>query len=383
MTRALLATAHQRGLDLSAGGTFARALAAYYFTQAPTDGSSAFLASAGSGVRRVENRGDGLGRCLLMEKAATNILHQSRDMNASGWSGLGATSNDEEGPDGVVTATRVVCASGAVGSYRAPIATNASGRYVGSIWVKRKRGLGSGTIQGEIPTWTSVGAGAIVSGAITETYQRLDGSADSVSTSPNYLPCEGRAGGAFSAMAIDAEYDLHQVEEGWYPTSPIVTTSADVTRPADSLYYASGAYPASFLSMGLVIEFAPDASSAEIDSASELWHLVGIENTTVGAESDYGVSFHAAGSGAVMVRLEGALAPIADTTITFSRGQHLAIKAEPLAGKLTVSGATTGNGTFTGTGTAWPGGLSLYIGNDSTTAHPATGRFVGARLVGA
>ena len=116
-------------LDLTQGGTFARSSAAYYYTQAPTDGSSAFLASASPGTRRVENRGDGLGIGYLSEKSATNYVLRSRALDNAAWTaGAGSISADAQaGPDGSGIADRETLASGQYGVYQASPGPSGSG----------------------------------------------------------------------------------------------------------------------------------------------------------------------------------------------------------------------------------------------------------------
>ena len=192
------------------------------------------------------------------------------------------------------------------------------------------------------------------------------------------MPFDGRTGGPFTAQALDGEIDLSQVEAGYYPTSAIATGAGNVTRPADTLSYATGAYPAGFLTNGVVIVFAPDASSAEIVSATEKWTLLSNgPNGISGLGIEDAVRIRENG-GVCVVELVQAHTVRAPLTVTFSRGQALTITAKPSAGSITVSGATTGNGTNTGTGGAWTSGQTIYVGGDSAALNNVTGRYVGA-----
>lgn len=357
-------------LDLSSGGTFSRALSAFYYTGAPTDGVRAFMVAAASGVRRVEDRGDGLGRCLLMEKSATNLVKQNRDpTQTSAWQ-VGTstpTAGDENGPDGSATGTRIQIAAGGYSPYQAITTSNLE--VTGSIWHKRKRGIGVGNSQCSLPNNSvTVGTGASISKTLSETWQR-DSASTNVGGGGTVQELEGRAGTGFTAQALDNNVDLVQVEFGYYPTSPIPTTTAAVTRPADTLSYANGAYPVGFLTSGVVIDFAPDAADSEIVSANEEWRLLQV------GSSDYVRIRNSSGSCKIELMCGGTSF---GRTVTFSRGQRLLITAKPSAGTITISGATTGNGTATGTGAAWASGATLYIGGSNAGTNNATGRYVGA-----
>lgn len=356
-------------LNLAWGGTFTRALAAFYFTQAPTTGASAFLKSAASGVRRsADTRGDGIPASLLMEKSATNYLLNSRAMNSTGWTaGTGTlTLNAANGPDGAAAAAQENAASGQYG----PWAQNPgpTGNVVASIWVRAV----SGTASHQIQLLNSPAVARVLSVGTTYGRNLAQGN---VSAAAGMITLDARdetANGGQVATAQNCYLDMPQLEAGLYPTSPITTTSASVTRPADKLSYAVGTYPTGFLTSGVVIDFAPDASSAQIVSANEDWRLV-----QVGA-NDYVRIRNNGGICRAELVCGGSL--VVSMTITFSGAQRLTIRARPSAGSLKVSGATTGNGTSTGTGAAWASGSTLYVGGDDNGNNNATGRFVNATI---
>jgi len=360
-------------LDLSSGGTFTRALAAFYFTGAPTNGISAFMVQAASNVRRIENRGDGLGPGLLMEKLATNLILQNRNPTLIGpWAAGSATTTtgDENGPDGSATGTRIQVASGGFSTFQGVTTSNT--QYTGSIWHKRKRGTGSGASQASLPNnAVTVGTGASISTTLTETWQRDSASTNIGATTGAVQELEGRAGTGFTAQALDNIVDLPQVELGYYPTSPIVTAGATVTRPADVLSYASGSYPTNFLTTGFSLTFAPDASSTDFINSNEDWRLVQV------GSADY---LRIRKNTNCVVELVCGSAVVASLTVTFSRAQALTIRAIPSAGSLTVAGATTGNGTNVGTGAAWASGSTLYVGGDNASGNNATGRYIGGAI---
>ena len=121
-------------LSLAWGGSFSRPLAAFYYTQAPTNGTSAFLKSAASGVRRsADTRGDGIPASLLMEKGATNLILQNRNPALVGpWAaGTATLTTPENGPDGAATGTRMQVASGGYSPFQG--VTTANTEYTESI----------------------------------------------------------------------------------------------------------------------------------------------------------------------------------------------------------------------------------------------------------
>ena len=373
-----IASAASVGLDLSSGGTFARALEASYYLSAPTTGSSAFLAWASSGVRRVENRGDGLGAGLLMEKAATNSLVQSRALNTSWTAGTATLTADQNGgPDAAGLADRENATSGQYGSYQGT--PGPSGRVVGSIWTRAVSGTGTQQV-----VLLHNGAGAALAAhatATTTTWSRND-TTGSATTNSGLISVDARdqsGVGGQTATAQDVYLDLAQLEVGYYPTSAIRTTTVSVTRPKDTLSYAVGSYPASFLTDGFTLKFAPDASSAEIYSEGGAgWALV-----VVGTAGDI-LSLKPSGTaGSAYIIVTAGGSDVAETgALTFSRGQALTITYKPSTGYLSVSGATTGNGNWTandGPPADWTSGQTLYIGNGSGGTTPVTGRYLDAR----
>lgn len=378
MSRCQLSVARARtvspDLNLTTGGTFARTSAAWYQT------SASAIASASSGTRRAAvDRGDGLGIGYLAEKSATNLILRSRDKANAAWTKSGTPTYDATGPDGSAVADEISTSTSQFGFYQGPFTVAAGEYWALSAWVRSPAGT------------TNYGF-AGVNGAVSVDVMAAEGTADTTwrhvrasgvavaggfGTSLYTMFGVGNAFGslvAYSSAARDALYDLCQLEAGPYPTSPIDTAGASVTRPQDTLSYASGAYPAGFLTSGVVIIFAPDASSAEIISANEDWRLVQV------ATKDY-VRIRKNGAGCD-IDLVSNNTIVATRTVTFSRGAALTITAKPSAGSLTVSGATTGDGTATGSGAAWQSGQTLYIGGDNTGANPATGRFLDARGIG-
>lgn len=369
----------QVALDLTVGGTFARSTEGSYYVGAPTDGSSPFLAWASAGTRRIENRGDGLGLSYLTERSSTNYALQNRAIDNAAWSHFSGTStvtaDQNGGADATGVADRQSVTSGNYGMTQSTCGP--AGRVCYSQWVRAVSGTCVAQCESSHSNYGLAGTAAYLTA--TTTYQRLLGASYTATTNSGYTTMDGRdlaslgvSGGYNAAHAEDTYSDLHQLENGYYVTSAIRTTSASVTRSADALSYASGSYPVGFLTSGVVIVLAPDASSADIVAANEDWRLVQV------GSSDY-VRIRNV-SGACKVELVCGGSVVAALTVTFGRAQALTITARPSAGSLTVSGATTGNGTATGSGAAWASASTLYVGTDSAGTNPVTGRYVGAAI---
>ena len=351
-------------IDLRDGGTFTRSTEGSYLVSAPTDGTTAFLQWAAINQRRIENRGDGLGDMLLMEGARTNRVLRSRDLAGTSWGpGSGVLTNDQNGgPDGATLADRVNAGSGQI----APYALEQGSAGLTSIAVWRRAVAGSVNHQIFIGQGPSLATIQWAARAATTTWSRHDLTATATPGAAGYLGLDGRDGstnGGQAAQAQDCYLDLHQMESAAFPSSPIRTTTTAVIRGVDVLSYAVGQYPASFLTRGFRFTFVPDFSSAELlasGAGNSLIHdSIGtnVLQFTVGSSPRFWVN--------------GSF--VDGSPLTYSRGQLLTFTVQPLAGRITVSGATAGNGSATVAGVAWPAG-TLTIGS-SGGAISAFGRF--------
>jgi hypothetical protein len=362
-------------LDLSTGGAFARALAAWGQTAAFSDGSTPFMTSFGVNARRLENRGDGNGICLLMEKASTNKWQYGRNLYFGTFPGNGpdtVTNDVATGPDGTVLADRDQVPIATYGSYQA-LTFAINNQLVATSYQRMLTGTGNGQPAFSNGDSTSK---ASVSTPLTTTYQRLELQINETAFRADavYVPADGRSDWGGTAQALDVVIDMMQVENSYYPTSFIDTTSA-VTRPQDTLSYTTGNYPALFLTDGVVIQFCPDCSSTEFLASGEQWAFI-----ANGAGFNDGVFMYNDGGSVALGLNVGGTEIATIEPFTWSRGQKLTITAKPSAGSLTLSGATTGNGTIVESGGPWTSGQTLYIGNTSAGLLPVTGRYVGPRI---
>jgi hypothetical protein len=366
-------------IDLFADGTFTRSTEASYLTGAPTDGSTAFLAWAAANERRLEDRGDGNGRMLLMEGSRTNYVVNSRATGAAGWSASGTvTANAGNGPDATLVADRNTCASGGFGSYQATAPGGAGTRIIQSLYARRMPSAGPDEAHFGVQDGASPGTGVYTSAAITETWARVQSASYAVTSAPVYhVPWEGRAVGGLTGRALDYLADLHQLEVGAFASSPISSGGTATTRGADRLTLTTSQYPVSMLDNGFAIEFAPDFLPSEMHTNGAGFMLLGVAGNASSLQGAF-LSYSVVGDPARI---------FVNNTTSFSdpfswatRRQKMRVEVRPSAGKITISGATNGNGTTTvapwtitpgtidigqrATGSAtnaWFGGLGRYI----------------------
>jgi hypothetical protein len=163
-------------------------------------------------------------RGLLMEMARANLALHSRDFTQSAWVKTNITAAlNVTGIDGVANSASRLTATAANGTALQTI-TSASANHVTSFFVRRISGTGTVEItQNGGTDWTAI--------TITSAWQRF---VIPFATVAN--PVIGvRLGTNGDVIAVD----VAQTEADAFPTSPIITTSASVTRAVDSGIMAS------------------------------------------------------------------------------------------------------------------------------------------------
>lgn len=364
MSRTLIAARRGGGLNLRSGGTFARSTEGSRLTGAPTDGSTSFLAFDGVDVRRIENRG--LGDTLLMEGSRQNVLLRSREAaDATDWLTFGVitmTAAYANGPDGTAKGDRANASSGSARYQGTSIASS-----VMTVWSRQVAGSGTrqvrqGTNGVNVATFGTTGT----TWARQEVANPNTGAGQSTT-----VECEDLSGsGGTTAHAEDVIVDLAQLELGVFPSSPIRTTTAAVTRGADSLSYAVGQYPESVLTAGFRLTFAPICTSAEFATTAPAqgWALVCFNNNA----NTLLLSWTGANA---QVYIQNAAGTHFLTNATWSRDQVLTFTVAPNGNVITLAGFTTGNGTYA-TPAAWSyASGTLYVGDRSDGLAKVFGRF--------
>lgn len=352
-------------LDLFAGGTFTRALEASHLTAAPTDGSTPFLAWAAAGARRIENRGDGLNEMLLMEPARTNLVIQSR--NLSTWTSIGAPTLTplQTQIDGGAAGYLVHCLSGADALSRSLTGLTVASTYSSSYWA-RASVAGDDIVHRVSNPDTGFGT---TNGATT--WERREQSFVAAVATPDVLALDARTVPGFPAADRRAIVDLAQLELSPWATSPIRTTTATVTRPADVLTYASGAYPVELIDRGFRVRYVPDYSNTEFMglATGTNHYVIGYQSGTPGLRLRRNTSD-------ASFTLLGTSGTVSSAAVTFAKYAVLEITCtNNMDGtwSLTIAGALTGNGTTTGT-LSFSAGGTLAIGANASGASGISGR---------
>jgi hypothetical protein len=200
--------------DSGAGDlTFARA------SVATRVNASGLIESVASGVPRLDYTGGGCPS-LLLEPQRTNLLLHSNDFSQAAWTKVGATlTSGQSDPFGGTTAWKLELSSGG-NNYL--LQSAGTGQRAASVYMRA-----------DVPTSVgfSFGASTGATYAITTSWQR-------------YTFSDNQIGGGFqidnyfgispSGQAKTIYIYQAQLESASYATSPIFTTTASVTRLADS-----------------------------------------------------------------------------------------------------------------------------------------------------
>lgn len=293
---------------------------------------------------------------VLIEEARTNLIVRSQEIDASPWSGNGSvTANDGTAPDGSSTSDKIRQITNTAPSngrrFDNSAALNTGASVVGSAYVQQVTG-GAASIQvGGSSSFANVTPGA--------SWQRV--AKDTVSASGAALILFQNAGGAGGTAIVDDEHRWWgaQYEAGAFATSPIRTSGAVETRGAETGTLASASVPAEIRTGAYAFDWSPEFASGAIPGTPAVLAIGSVTSSNQMQMLGTGVVRILTASGGVVVTT-GALTWSAYQTVTFT--------VDASAGTLTVSGATTGDGTYTGTAWTWPTG-DLVIGS----SRPASG----------
>jgi hypothetical protein len=337
-------------LDLLAGGTFTRAVATYPQT------SASAVVEVGSNARAFEDRGDGYGSHLSIERQWTQQVTDPRGQTTS-WSGptgSGAfAANFAAGPDGANLADRnSATLTGATGKLQTITGLTAGNTHTWSGWGRATSGtspwqrallenggsfLGSHQTETVIETWEresltrTIGAG--ITGLIVD-------------------PHEGRALGGPGTIAttFDVVTDFHNMVLGRYPLRSSAV-SAGVVAP-DVLEYADGQWDTRLATERWSCTIYPDWATSELAASESRWILsFGGANDGVRVRNDAGTLRVEALDGGSVVASSVAIGPL-------PRAAGWRIEVDPATGKITVNGSGgTAVGAFT-----WPTTGTIRVG---------------------
>ena len=158
----------------------------------------------------------------LAEDARTNLALWSRDMTNAAWVKINVTAaKNATGIDGVANSASTLTATANGGTALQTLTAAASSRTY-SVWLRRKTGTGTVTIQ---QTGTTLDVTASLNSL---TYTRVELNASILNSVFGII---------FGTSGDAVEIDFNQFEAGTFAASPIPTTTVAVARNADVLTY--------------------------------------------------------------------------------------------------------------------------------------------------
>lgn len=393
-------------LDLFAGGTFTGRTNGCHQTGAPTSDGSAFIVNDAPNTRAQENRGDGYGAMLLMEPATTNFVLQSETIFTGAaitapWvaidgntTGLGQQAGSPRG-DATVTNLIFAGASAATGVKQVMTGAATTAQTIGvlSVWAKIAAGTGKFRLQ------FLDKSGATITSAdfnLTTTWARYDLLIPNIGIFGSVGTAEARIINASDATNRTIQVWGAQMETGRAaPTTYVKTVAATVARVGDTLFYAPSAYPATFLSRGVSVDYAPDFNNIENWQGQANLALCTFDNGFLGPNVGrdwfiFSPVFNqfqiASRRGRLAVLSSGEYRGLAAADPTgpafqsppfqFARGVKCTLTAEAYRGAIRIQGTTDGDGRYAlgGGPWTWPNG-TMTIGQTLGGVAALNGRF--------
>ncbi len=287
--------------------------------------ASAIKGGLGANAARCRST-DGSAKGLNVERAATNLCWQSKDLSGANWAVSGATPvvtvNVQNAPDGTLTADELDITTGN-GLFQDFNTDNVP--FVASIWGQLLTGGAASTINLTNPN-TGVPSTAM---ALTAGWLRYSVSIGA--NNPQGLFLQKNSGTKIGV------FSFAQMETGKYPTSAFPAASTNATRAADVLAVPAPANLAPGGYFDLDLTFAPNYSSADM----------GVDHDLVFFDSNNRV-FVQQSTLKIVLRIGGA--DVLSSALTWSRETAIRVQAKHLSTgrSLTISGASTGNGAASG-----------------------------------
>jgi len=347
-----------------ATGTFTRASAGWYF---PT---SATQASVGNNVLRTLDDPADTGPMPLFEGARTNSVGRSEQFSNAAWVKVGVTVTANVAtvaPDGTTEADRLTYTASATDaiSYTFNGTAADNNRAVCSVWLRTEGGTKALRLR-IVGKDLSTTDQAIT---VTNAWQRFVVTTASVgagAVQPIFTilnDAGATAGGVVAWGAMGEMVGTSSVE--LYADSYIETTGdIEATRPADSLTWSAGNATAIYAAL--------NAGAFTFLVAPYWGSTLVATRVLISRDANNEVRFMSS-AGAVVRVAVGGVTMVTSNVLTFSAHQVMRVTCDPIAGSISIVGATTGDGTVVGT--PWSiAASSLRVGGRNAGAGELFGR---------
>lgn len=342
-------------------GSFTRSSAATFRTGAMS------VSLAATDVLRFQNLGDGNGANAFYEGSRTNLVGYSHSVgswvqnapNNIGQNNIGTA------PDGNATAGRIYkTGAGSFGPYLL-INGGVTPSWCLSGWMKDN----AGTVGNSERFRFSFSQGMAIRFTIPADWTYYKEVASVIANPNDAVSWEHRAAvpklSAPPDPVINTTSDLLawglQLEVAClFPSSTIITIGAPGVRGADTKLLTTAQYSSRVLtdpSQGYAI---PEWASSDVADGNEFWlYSFGGSNS--------GVRLRKASGNVKLECVDGGAVQVASNTLTYSANQRINYIIDPADGQITVSNATTGNGTVTGSSWAFDSATCRIAGVVSGT----------------
>jgi hypothetical protein len=321
-------------MDWAVDGTFSRASVA---TTRPNDQTIARIAT---GVRRFEQ-----GR-LLIEQAQTFSSRYSEDLSDATWVKTNCTISTDTttAPDGTLTADTLTTTSGGVVTSIALTTGSVPAGNTSFTFFARAN-------EAYTASYTYAAGAATTSAdfSVDTTWRQLFNRIGGASVAPTITIRPHTGAGTGTAGRVMQVWGLGIVNQS-FTGSYVTTTSANVTRSADSLTYSAGQWNTLLATSAYSFEWRPAWDSGGLNAIAEFLSFGGASDRFAINNTDQ-----------ILITV-GGVANITTSAITWSRDQVIKLSCNPVAGSVTIAGASSGNGTYTGTPWTWPTGVTLRVG---------------------
>lgn len=334
-----------------ASGTYTRASNAWYHTSAST------VVQVAANTIRMESFGD-RSNMVAIERSHANQIIQSEDLGNAAWvaSNCTVTTNTSTDPEGGSAAdTLTVTASGSASTITQTTAST-NGNFSEAVYAM------AGTTS-QICSMTVTNGGTTVNLDFTPTasWERYRVRKTAGAT-PNQMILRPHAAASTGTAGDNVIMWGAYGENGTLYGSYVETVAATASTGADSLTYTSGNWDSRLATGRSEFYWSGNTDNTGMNLTGAFFSFGGANDEVHLTTTD---TIEVVAGGVQMV-VSGAL--------TWSANQIMFVRLNPAAGTITVSGATTGNGTTTGTPWAWPTAVTLRVGARTAGAVELNGR---------